>query len=177
MISVPSPTPWASPFASLRRRLVCMMYEAILLFGVFFCADFLFDLLLANITAEPTLRHWRQLYLFVIIGTYFTYFWRNGGQTLPMQTWRIKIVSTTTQQTPTFKQAWLRYLGAWMWCLPALALNYLFEIKEWRSIVVLFIGAAIWALMSKLSKDGQFLHDRVAGTRLVLLESPIPSRP
>lgn len=168
-MSTPSSTHPATHFVSLRRRLICMLYEAVLLFGVFFCADFLFDLFFANATQESALRHWRQLYLFLVIGTYFTYFWRHSGQTLPMQTWRIKIVSTTNQQTPTFKQACLRYSCAWMWCLPALGINYLFEIKEWPSVLVIFIGVAVWALASKLNKNGQFLHDRLAGTQLVLV--------
>lgn len=150
-----------------------MLYEAVLLFGVFFGADFLFDVLFTSSITESALRHWRQLYLFIVIGTYFTYFWSHAGQTLPMQTWRIKVVSTTNQQTPTFKQAWLRYCLAWMWCLPALGVNYLFEIKQWPSLLVIFTGVAVWALTSKLNKDGQFLHDKLAGTQLVLLPSKL----
>jgi len=153
--------------ASLKHRLICMVYEAVLLFGVFFAADFLFDVLTQSHN-ESTLRHWRQFYLFIVIGTYFTYFWRNGGQTLPMQTWHIKLVSSELK-TPTRTQVWLRYCLSWMWFLPALGVNYLFEIKQWPGIAVFFIGIALWALTTKLDKNGQFLHDKLAGTQLISL--------
>jgi uncharacterized RDD family membrane protein YckC len=157
-----------NPTASLKRRLICMVYEAILLFGVFFTADFLFEIATQSYH-ESTLRHIRQLYLFLVIGVYFTYFWRHGGQTLPMQTWRIKVVSVDAQQILTYKQAWLRYCLAWMWFLPALGLNYFFGIKQWPSLLVLFIGIVAWACTVKLDKRRQFLHDKWAGTELVFL--------
>lgn len=160
-------SPSTQHFASLKHRLISMMYEAILLFGIFFAADFLFDVLTQSHN-ESNLRHWRQFYLFLVIGTYFTYFWRHGGQTLPMQTWHIKLVSNDLK-APTRKQAWLRYCLSWMWCLPALGFNDLFEIKRWPAIGVFFIGLAIWALSTKLDKNGQFLHDKLAGTQLISL--------
>lgn len=161
-----STTPSTIHFASLKHRLICMVYEAILLFGIFFGAGFLFDVLTQSHN-ESTLRHWRQLYLFMVIGIYFTYFWRHGGQTLPMQTWHIKLVSTTNLQTPTHRQTWLRYCLSWMWFLPALGFNYVFEVKQWPSLIVLLIGWIAWACTSKLDKNGQFLHDKLAGTLLI----------
>ena len=32
-------------------------------------------------------RHLFQAYLFLILGLYFVWCWRRGGQTLPMKTW------------------------------------------------------------------------------------------
>jgi uncharacterized RDD family membrane protein YckC len=145
-----------------------MVYEAILLFGIFFTADFLFDVVTQSHN-ESTFRHWRQLYLFLVIGTYFTYFWRHGGQTLPMQTWRIKLVSSSNLETPSCKQVWLRYCLSWMWFLPALGINYLFDIKQWPSLLVLFIGMVAWGCTTKLDKNRQFLHDKLAGTQLISL--------
>lgn len=153
-------------FASLKHRLIAVVYEAILLFGVFFGADFVFDVLTQSLP-QSSLRHWRQLYLFIVVGLYFTYFWRRSGQTLPMQTWRIKVVCAVSQQPITFKQACLRYCLAWMWVLPALSVIYWFDIQRWPSVMVFFIGLATWALLAKLDKNGQFLHDRLAGTWLV----------
>jgi uncharacterized RDD family membrane protein YckC len=152
------------PLASLKRRFICLIYEAVLLFGIFFCADFVFDLVTQSHRSDM-LRHGRQLYLFVIVGVYFTYFWRRTGQTLAMQTWRIQMVSTSTLRPPTFWQAWLRYVAAWMWVLPALIINDVFQIKEWASVVVVLVGLVAWAMTSFLDKQGQFLHDRLAGTR------------
>ncbi|PRC91860.1 RDD family [Solimicrobium silvestre] len=144
-----------------------MVYEAVLLFGIYFSACFLFDVLTQNFNAA-SIRNWRQLFLFVVVGIYFTYFWGRTGQTLPMQTWRIKLVSAN-QQAITFKQACLRYCCAWMWFLPSLAFIYLFGIQHWPSIIIIFVGMIAWACTVKLDKNGQFLHDKIAGTQLISL--------
>jgi uncharacterized RDD family membrane protein YckC len=144
-----------------------MVYEAMLLFGIFFSADLLFDLLTQS--HDPlTLRNWRQLYLFIVLGWYFTYFWRRNGQTLPMQTWHIKVVDANLQPI-TFKQACLRYCIAWMWFLPALGLNDLFQLQHGYAIALFFIGMGGWAITSRLDKSGQFLHDKLAGTQLIMV--------
>lgn len=149
--------------------MICLVYEAILLFGVFFVADLLFELFTQHVDAT-TLRFWRQLYLFLVIGIYFTHFWRHGGQTLPMKTWHIKIVSTDLN-TPTLKQAWLRYVGAWMWIVPALVINFLFNVEPWLALTILAVGIVPWALASRLDVHGQFLHDKLAGTQLISVPS------
>ena len=164
------PAPAAPHFASLKQRLICMLYEAVLLFGVFFAADLLFDLITQGSDAGG-LRNWRQLYLFIVLGGYFTYFWGHGGQTLPMKTWQIKLVSAD-QQKLTFRQAGVRYCIAWMWFLPALALTYVLQIQHWPSIGLFFAGIAVWAATIKFDRHGQFLHDRIAGTQLIALPKP-----
>jgi uncharacterized RDD family membrane protein YckC len=168
--SLLSTTPSTLHFASLKHRLISMVYEAILLVGIFFGAGFLFDVLTQS-HGEYALRYWRQFYLFMVTGSYFTWFWRHGGQTLAMQTWHIKLVSTTNLQSPTRKQAWLRYWLSWMWFLPALGFNYLFEVKQWPSLVILFLGWITWACTSTLDKNGQFLHDKLAGTQLISISA------
>ena len=141
-----------------------MVYEAVLLFGVLFAAELAFDL--ATQTLNPTgLQNWRHLYLFVVLGIYFTYFWGHGGQTLPMQTWRIKVLSVDGLPL-TFKQACVRYCLAWLWFLPALAINATLGIQRWPSLILLFAGMCAWAMTSKYDPNKQFLHDRLAGTGL-----------
>lgn len=162
----------APHFALLKHRLIAIVYEAILLFGVFFGAGLVFDVLSQNIN-QAELRHWRQLYLFIVVGFYFTYFWRHSGQTLPMQTWHIKVVSALDQQPISFKQACLRYCIAWMWVLPALAFNYWFDIQHWAGVAVFLVSMALWALLAKLDKNGQFLHDRLAGTCLISIRQKV----
>ena len=65
------------------RRFACMMYEAVLLFGVVFLAGYLMDTLTQSRNALE-LRPLRQAWLFVAIGAYFVLCWRRRGQTLPM---------------------------------------------------------------------------------------------
>ena len=75
----------------LRRRLLSMTYEAMLLFAVVFIAGYLFDTLTQSRDALM-LRHTRQAWLFVVLGIYFVWFWTHGGQTLAMKTWRIRVI-------------------------------------------------------------------------------------
>lgn len=155
------------PPALLKRRLICMLYEAMLVFGVVFVAGLLLDTVTQSRHAL-TLRHTRQFWLFIVLGAYFIYSWMRGGQTLAMQTWHIKLEVPGMDSVPLTKAA-LRYLLAWMWFLPAMALNFALGLKGWDGIGVIAAGMCLWALTAKLNKDEQFLHDKLAGTRLVSL--------
>ena len=150
---------------TLKRRLASMLYEGLLIFGVVFVAGWLFDTLTQSRHAL-TLRHARQLWLFVVLGVYFVFFWCRSGQTLAMKTWRIKLVSRDSSTLP-LKKAVVRYLLAWMWFLPAMALDYVFELKNWPSVGLIAIGMIVWAATIMLNKEHQFLHDQLAGTRLI----------
>ncbi len=147
-----------------------MVYEAMLLFGVVFIAGWLFDTLTQSRHAL-TLRHARQFWLFLVLGAYFVFFWCRGGQTLAMKTWRIKLVTPDAVQIPITK-AVTRYLLAWMWFLPAMALDYALDLKGWASIVVIAVGMVLWAMTIRLNKDRQFLHDQLVGTRLIHFNTP-----
>ncbi|AZG09458.1 RDD family protein [Pigmentiphaga sp. H8] len=135
-----SPAPQAAP--GRWRRFACMMYEAILLFGVVFVADYLFDTLTQSRHALM-LRHERQAWLFCVIGVYFVLCWRLGGQTLPMKTWHIRLVDANGGRPPVWK-AVLRYVLAWPFTLTGLGF--------------------VWTFFDR---DRQFPHDRLVGTRLV----------
>lgn len=145
-----------------------MIYEAILLFGVIFVADLIFDVWTQSRHAL-TLRHARELWLFIVIGAYFVFFWSRSGQTLAMKTWHIRVTDKDRQKLPLPK-AIVRYFLAWMWFLPGLAIAAQFELKSWSSITVVAIGMAIWALTALFDKDKQFLHDKLAKTRLIHVE-------
>ena len=147
-----------------------MVYEAMLLFGVVFIAGWSFDTLSQSRHAL-TLRHARQAWLFLVLGIYFVFFWRHGGQTLAMKTWRIKLVAPGMQKLP-LGTAVVRYLLAWMWFLPALGLAYALELKTWSSLGVIALGIAVWALTMLLDDDRQFLHDRLLGTRQINVAEP-----
>jgi uncharacterized RDD family membrane protein YckC len=128
------------------RRLVSMLYEMLLLVAVLFIASFIFHLVFQD-TSSILFRPMFQIYLLLISGIYFTWFWTHGGQTLPMQTWKLRVVSADAHQL-SLKQAIARYLFA--------------------VIGFFFLGFGIlWALFDR---DGLFLHDRLAGTRIVRIE-------
>ncbi len=122
-----------------------MVYESLLLIAVLFIASFVFHLIFRD-TGSLFFRPAFQLYLLLVAGSYFTWFWTHGGQTLPMQTWKFRVISADGQQL-TLKQAIARYLFA--------------------VIGIFFFGCGVlWAL---LDRERQFLHDRLAGTRIVKL--------
>lgn len=162
------PSPQATP--NLKRRLVCMIYEALLVFGVVFFASFIFDVATQSKHALM-LRHAREAFLFFVIGAYFIFFWRRSGQTLAMQTWRIKLVDMNGQKLPLVK-AIVRYCLAWCWCLPGFIVAYQLGLKNAQLLIPVTLGFVAWGSTSLFDKDGQFLHDKLAKTRLIQLPLP-----
>ena len=129
--------------AGLGRRLLAMLYDSLLVFAVAFFAALAF-VAVAGDALSPPKRHYFQAYLLAVLGVYFVVCWRRGGATLAMRTWRLRLVRADGER-PRLGQAWLRYALAW----PS---------------IVLGLGV-LWALVDR---DRQFLHDRLAGTRIVL---------
>ena len=124
-----------------------MLYESLLLVGVAFFAGLLF---LGVTGANPNgwTRHAFQVYLFFVIGLYFVGSWRRGGQTLAMKTWKLRLVGADGANI-TLRQAMVRYVCAW----PCLLLG----------------GLGI--LYAPFDRQRQFLHDRLADTKLVMSDA------
>ncbi len=142
-----------------------MLYESMLLFGVVFFAGWLFSTLLQQRHALY-LRSGLQDWLFLVVGIYFVWFWSHGGQTLAMKTWRIRLV--TTDGLPVgIGRATARYLLAWFWCVPGLAAAWLLGARGWLLVLIPAGNLLLWALTVYLDPERRFLHDRLAGTRLV----------
>ncbi len=156
----------------LKRRLASILYEAMLLFGVLFFAGFLFSILLQQRHALE-LRHAQQVWLFLVAGAYFVWFWTHGGQTLPMKTWHIRLVDRHGQPPPAWR-AIARFLLAWLWFLPGLALAKALDMQAWMMVAAPALNMALWAMTIYLDPQRQFLHDRLAGTRLVTCRPPAP---
>lgn len=158
-----------SPSPSLRRRLASMLYESMLLFGVVAGVTYLFSILLEQRHALY-LREQLQYVLFAVVGVYFVWFWTHGGQTLAMKTWKVRLV--TRHGLPlTSGRAVGRYLLAWLWILPGLALAWVLEAKNGMLILIPAANLLLWALTIYLDPQRQFLHDRIAGTRIVTAET------
>ncbi len=155
-----------APSAPLKNRLLCMVYEAMLLFGVLFIATWLFSTLLQQRHALY-LRDALQDWLFVVLGVYFCWFWTHSGQTLAMKTWRIRVVGRDGKPVG-WRRALVRYVFAWGWFLPGLALARAIGAQGWMLLLLPALNFAVWAAAALLDRDRQFLHDRLAGTRVVL---------
>jgi uncharacterized RDD family membrane protein YckC len=133
-----------APGATLGRRALALVYEVLLLIAVVFIGALPFVMLTHD--ADPTVaRPLFQLYLVALTGFYFAGQWRHGGQTLAMKTWRMRVV-TGAGAPLTWGHAFRRFACA----LPG---------------TLLFGAGFLWALVDR---DGLFLHDRLAGTRIVM---------
>jgi len=140
------------------------LYEGLLLFGVLFIADYLFDTLSQSRHALVN-REIRQAFLFVVLGIYFSWFW-SKGQTLPMKTWHIRVVDREGKPLSQAR-AWCRYVVSWVWLLPPLMLAWLLEFGVALSAFITFDWIVFWAALSMLHPEKQFWHDAWVGTRLV----------
>jgi uncharacterized RDD family membrane protein YckC len=148
-----------------------MVYEAILLFGIVVIVGLIYAVFVKQQHALY-MRDGLQMTLLFVVSVYFLWFWTHGGQTLPMKTWRMRLV-TEDGQSVSLKRAIGRYLLAWLWCLPGLAIASALNAKGWTMALIPAGNAVLWALTIFLDPQRQFLHDRIAGTRIV----SVPDQP
>jgi uncharacterized RDD family membrane protein YckC len=143
--------PPAPPAPGIARRLASALYDLLLAVALILIATFPFLALFGDST-HGWRRHLLQLWVLVVVGGYFVWFWTHGGQTLPMKTWRIRLVRADGGGAIGRLRAAHRFMLAVLGTLAA------------------GVGFA-WAFFDR---DRQFLHDRLAGTALV--EAPLPKR-
>ena len=122
----------------LARRLASLVYEAVLVFAVAFFAGFAFLFASGGAPLEGWVLRAHQALVMAVLAAYFLWCWLRGGQTLAMKACRIRLVGVTPPR------ALARFVLAMV-------------------LVPTGIGI-LWALVDR---DRQFLHDRLAGTRLV----------
>jgi uncharacterized RDD family membrane protein YckC len=139
-----------SPAPGLARRLAAMLYDSLLLAALWFVATALLLAVTAGRLSDPSRPPWMlyilQLSLLLVTFLFFAGFWTQGGQTLGMRAWRLKLVSTSGGPI-SWKQAAGRFAAA----IPSVG----------------FLGFGIlWMLFDR---ERCTVHDRLSGTRLVLL--------
>lgn len=126
------------------RRLACLLYEGLVVFAVLLIGFFLPQTVLSGFGLGLTGKGlW--IHVIVLLLVYFAWFWLHGGQTLPMKTWKVQLINSDGGRIRP-AQALLRYLAAW----PS---------------ILLFGAGIFWALFDK---DKQYLHDRIAGTKIIV---------
>jgi len=124
--------------AGLGRRCLSLLYESLMLLAVAIVAGLIYQALFG-----PIHDSWRQTAVqLAAIGLYFVPQWMRG-QTLPMKTWRLRLERPDGGRL-TLARALARYALALLSCC-MLGLGFL------------------WAI---LDREHQFLHDRLAGTRI-----------
>lgn len=149
----PAPPPAGLRAAGLARRLASGVYELLILLALVFIATLPFSYLFGDAT-HGWKRFLLQLWVAFVTASYFVWFWTRSGQTLPMKTWRFKVVRSDGAPL-TWPRALHRYTLA----------------------VLGFLALGIGFLWAFFDRDRQFLHDRLAGTRLVDATPPGAARP
>lgn len=151
---------------SLLRRLACFLYEGVLLFGVVMVAGLLYGVVTQQRHALVGATG-LQVLLFLVLGAYFVFFWSRSGQTLAMLTWHMRLVTLNGEPVRPLRAA-SRYLLAWLWFLPALAIVHFWGLHGgWAIAGTIAAGVAGYAALTRLHPDRQYWHDAVCGTRLV----------
>ncbi|HQR09931.1 MAG TPA: RDD family protein [Casimicrobiaceae bacterium] len=173
MIGIGPAASAGSTRAGLWVRLGAALYEGLLATALVFITGFLMLPLVTPGTAAsatdlsvPPLPARVILFcvLFSVVALYFVWSWTGGRRTLPLKTWRMRI-AMPDGASPSRKTALLRYLAAWIG--PSLALvAYVLLRPGGHGDLALGLAALnfIWAIGDP---DRQFLHDRIAGTRIV----------
>lgn len=161
-------TATAVPEAGLPRRLGALLYEALIVAALMFAAGWLLAPVVSPaaspaaslVVPSPAGRLIGTVALMVLPGAYFVWCWTGGRRTLPQKTWRIAIVDAKGF-APHAARALARYVAG---CLgPAIAVVLAAATHSRYGAVALAVPYA-WALVDP---DRRFLHDRLAGTRVV----------
>ena len=155
---------------SFWRRVCCSLYEQLVLLGVI-AITFLVPNLALGMLFGISLPSWLTFfYLYAVLGIYFVWYWCKSGQTLAMQTWRVRLINQAGYELSK-RQAWWRYVYASLWLLPCILLQYIFEFHHWQIIEMLFtVSLFLWPLSTLIDPmDHQSIPDQFARTRLVEL--------
>ena len=164
--------------AGLARRLAALVYESSLLGALAILLGFVLLPLVGPPGSPapgdrlPLLTHAARAAsftcLFALCAGYCVWLWSGGRRTLPMKTWRLAL-RAADGAAPSVARAALRYL-AW-WIGPACAMAAYVALRHGgndRWALALLAMNYAWALVDP---DRQFLHDRIAGTRIVRSDS------
>lgn len=125
------------------RRLGGVLYDGLTLTALWLLASAIFTSLYGA-ADRPFARLLLQGICLLVVSSYFLWCWTHGGQTLAMRAWRIRVVHADGQSV-TVLGAMLRFLLA--------------------TAGILAGGVGLW--WAFLDRDSQFLHDRLAKTRLI----------
>jgi len=161
------------PLAGVLRRWAALVYEALLVTALVFIASFLLSPLVSPGSAargelvmpSPLARVGSFLALFTLGGVFFAWIWSEGRRTLPMKAWRLTLVAVDGK-SPSRRRALARYLAAWIG--PGLA------VIAYALLSPHGLAALAWPLVfvnwlaALVDPQRQFLHDRIAGTRILV---------
>lgn len=130
--------------SGLLRRLGAILYDTLLVLALLFLVTIPFIAMRDGEPVDSSDNIAYQITLVLVIFGFFVGFWSRSGSTLGMLAWGLRIEAENAQ-TPTVRQASLRFFAAILSWLP-LGLGLLWQLWD---------------------KDKLTWHDRISGTRLI----------
>jgi uncharacterized RDD family membrane protein YckC len=121
----------------------CFIYEALVVAAISLVGVSIFVLLAGDAT-HGIKRYILQLFLLISVGVYYVWCWQKSGQTLAMQTWKLKLVRQDGRLL-SLSMAILRYLLAFV-------------------SLILFGFGFLWIFVDC---DRLFLHDRLLKNKII----------
>ncbi len=166
--------PSAARAPGLTRRMASFVYEGLLLFGIGLLPGALGALFVTLTGHQHPLQTDGALraITFIIYAVYFSWFWSVRGQTLPMQTWHIRVV-TVEGRPLSQRRALARFIASCAWFAPAALLAALNGWTRWQALAAAAVGVVAYALLARLHPRQQFWHDELCGTQLIT-DRPVP---
>ena len=148
--------------------MAAFVYEGLLLFGIGLIPGAIGALFVAlSSSAHPPARDATlRVITFAIYAIYFTWYWSARGQTLPMQTWHIRVV-TLAGAPLTAGRAFARFVASCAWFAPAALLAGWNGWTRWQGLAAVAVGVVAYALLALAHPRRQFWHDALCGTQLV----------
>jgi uncharacterized RDD family membrane protein YckC len=134
-----------NPDAGLLRRLAAGVYDGLLVLALLFVPTSIVMAFRGG-AAIPPGSAWFQLLLLATVASFFIGFWVQGGQTLGMRAWRLR-VERRTGEPLSYRDGLVRFAVAIV-SIAALGLGFLWMVFD---------------------PQGLTWHDRVAGTRVVVM--------
>ena len=176
---VPARSPGVPPAAPLTRRFAALAYEAVLYSALILIAGFLTIPLAPAMQStvsdlripDAPARVLSFALAFAAGALYYAWSWTGGRRTLPMKTWRLRLVRADGT-APDRRTALVRYFAVWIG--PALALLAFVALgRSGLGVHAVWLIALnfLWAFVDP---ERRFLHDRIAGTRIV--SDSVPQR-
>jgi uncharacterized RDD family membrane protein YckC len=158
-----SEQPVTTQSAGLLRRLAALLYDAFLVAAIWmamgFALQFIFgpdtsQIVDGRVQTDPLLNAIVFTGEVFTAATFYIWFWRRTGQTLGMIAWRIKAINANGDGgLMSLPQGLLRFALAW----PA------------------FFCFGLGYLWLYVDRNGDALHDKLSGTRVIIL--PKSARP
>lgn len=166
------PLPEGYAPASPWRRFMSFTYEGVILFGIVFFFGYAFSAVTQYKGEAGPLHVAFQVWMFLVLGIYFTYFWSQGRRTLPMKTLSVALLGPDGRPAGVVRSA-MRYAVAAI--MPAAALA---AVHAWSGWFVLGLFVPLASL--PFDRKRRTLYDLACGTWLAVVpvvRTPASSSP